>query len=91
MTTKEGQPYTLVQGQVGADIRRMTLVLSDGTKLQATVGGGSFIAWWPGRTAAESARLATGSGTTAQRLTFTPVPGPTPPATGATHSASSSS
>jgi hypothetical protein len=87
-STSGGQRYTIVQGQVGAGVTRVTLVLSNGNKVRATVGGGSFIAWWPGSAAANSARLATGSGASTQRLTFTPVPGPTAPGASLTHSRS---
>src|SRR5271165_705253 len=42
------QPYTFVQGQVAAGVTGVTLVLSDRSNVQATMAGGSFVAWWPG-------------------------------------------
>jgi hypothetical protein len=68
-----GQPFTLVQGQVEAGVTGATLVLSDGSDVQATVADGSLVAWWPGSAHATAARVTTGSATTRQQLTFTPL------------------
>jgi hypothetical protein len=89
-STSGGQPYTLVQGQVDQGVTRVTLALADGSKVQATVGDGSFIAWWPGSAAVTSAQLTSASGASTQQLTFTPVPEPTAPSGNASGSAPSS-
>ena len=34
-------------GQVGSSVRRVVLVLDDGTELQATTRNGWYVAWWP--------------------------------------------
>ncbi len=73
LTTSGGQPYTFVQGQVGADVTGVKLLLSDATDVQATVADGSFVAWWPGSANATSAQIASASGVTTQQLTFTPL------------------
>lgn len=73
LTTSGGQPYTLVQGQVAANATGVTLALSNGPNVQATVANGSFVAWWPGRATATSARVKSASGVTTQQLAFTPV------------------
>jgi hypothetical protein len=80
-TTADGQPYTLVQGSVAADVTKVTLVLSDASNVQATVANGSFVAWWPGNADAATAQLTSAAGTTTQQLTFTPISGsnPAPP------------
>jgi hypothetical protein len=91
LTTSGGQPYTFVQGQIGADVTGLKLLLSDATEVQATVADGSFVAWWPGSTDATSAQIASASGVTKQQLTFTPLPAPNGAPTNASGSTSSSS
>lgn len=39
---------TAVSGSIGAGVTGVTFVLSDGTKVRATVGHGWYLAWWPG-------------------------------------------
>jgi hypothetical protein len=73
LTTKGGQPYTIVQGEVQAGVTAATLVLSDGSDVKATVADGSLVAWWPGSAHTTAAHVTTGSATTTQQLTFTPV------------------
>lgn len=73
LTTSGRQPYTFVQGQVAAEVTGVTLSLSDGSNVQATVADGAFVAWWPGRADATSAQVASASGATTQPLRFTPV------------------
>jgi len=90
LTAGGGQPYTLVQGQTQAGVTSATLVLSDGSDVQATVADGSFVAWWPGNAHTTAAHVTSGSATTTQQLTFTPVPLPkAPSATTSTRSSSS--
>lgn len=73
LTAGGGEPYTLVEGQVASDVRGVTLVLSDATRVQATVAHGSFVAWWPGRADATSAHVKDASGSATQALTFAQV------------------
>jgi hypothetical protein len=68
MTTRDGQPYTMVQGRAGDNVKSATLVLSDGARVKATVANGWFAAWWPGARDAVRAELATPSGTRIQPL-----------------------
>jgi hypothetical protein len=76
LTTGGGQPYTAVQGEVGSAVNAVTVVLSDGSSVAATVAGGAFIAWWPSAADAVSAQVVTSSGTTTQTFTFTVLPTP---------------
>jgi hypothetical protein len=79
-----GQPYTIVQGKVADDATGVTLVLSDGSEVQATLGDGELVAWWPGDEHVTSAQVTTPSGVTTQQLTFAPLPAPgSPPPPGA--------
>jgi hypothetical protein len=39
---------TFVDGRVGSAVTGARLTLDDGTRVTVTVGGGHFIAWWPG-------------------------------------------
>ncbi|MGD1051509.1 MAG: hypothetical protein ABR947_10590 [Solirubrobacteraceae bacterium] len=80
LTTGGGQPYTSVQGQIGPTVTAVTIVLADGSGVQATVAGGAFIAWWPSAADAASAQVETSSGMTTQPFTFTALP--TPPSGG---------
>jgi hypothetical protein len=72
--TASGQPYTLVQGQVQSGVTGVTVVLSDGRDVRATVADGSLVAWWPGSAHATAAHVTSGSAVTTQQLTFTPLP-----------------
>jgi len=73
LTTNGGQPYTFLQGQIRTGVT-VALVLSNGSNVQASVGDGSFIAWWPGGADANSAHVASGPGmVTSQSLTFRSV------------------
>jgi hypothetical protein len=76
-TSVDGQPYTLLQGQIQPGIAAAMLVLSDGSRVQATIADGSLVAWWPRHADATSADLTSGTGATAQQLAFTPAPPPT--------------
>lgn len=84
-TTVDG-PYTLVDGRVASGVSGVTLVLSDGQDVVATVSDGWLIAWWPGDTTAASAQVTNSAGTTTEALQSVPKGGPgpaTPPAPGA--------
>jgi hypothetical protein len=76
LTARAGEPYTLLQGQVAGGVNAVSLVRSDGTRVQATVADGAFVAWWPGSADASSAEVASSSGATTQALTFVPLPKP---------------
>ena len=87
-TSVDGQPYTLLQGQVQPGVTVAVLLLSDGTQVQATVANGSIVAWWPSNANATSAQLTSDSGVTTQQLalmpishpyTFTPISGQSTP------------
>jgi hypothetical protein len=78
-TTVDSQPYTLLQGQTRPGITGVTLVLSDSSRVQATVADSAFVAWWPSHTDASSAQVTDGSGLTTQQLTLTPASPPNPP------------
>jgi hypothetical protein len=55
-------------GRVGAGVTAVTLVLTDGTSVQATVADGLYIAWWPGSTAVESVNYTNASGSYSQAV-----------------------
>jgi hypothetical protein len=45
----DGQAFRQLAGRVGPDVTGVTLVLADGSTVEATVANGWFAAWWPGR------------------------------------------
>jgi hypothetical protein len=64
-------------GRVGTNVTAVTLVLDDGSSIEATTANGWYAAWWPGGRAAQTADLTTTSGAATQQLaptTSTPVP-----------------
>lgn len=76
-TDRSGAAYSLAEGRAGVDVTGVTLTLDDGSNVQATVGNGWFVAWWPGSHDVKSARLTTPSGVTTQTfdMTHPPTPG----------------
>jgi hypothetical protein len=79
-TARAGDAYTFVEGRAGAGVTAATLVLSDGSHIQATVQNGWLVAWWPGSAQLTSARVTTASGTTTQTFdTRAPADCPAPP------------
>jgi hypothetical protein len=66
MTTREGQAFSFAEGHTGPDVTGATLVLDDGTKLEASVANGWFVAWWPGSHNVTSALVTTPSGTSTE-------------------------
>jgi hypothetical protein len=56
------QPYSFAEGRTGAGVQAVTLNLSDGTTVSATVGAGWYLAWWPSGAALKSATVTTASG-----------------------------
>lgn len=59
---RDGQPYSFSEGRIGAGVQAVTLNLSDGTTVDATVGHGWYLAWWPSGSALKSATVTTASG-----------------------------
>jgi len=74
-------PYTLAEGQIQSGVTGVTLDRSDGTDVQASTGGGWFVAWWPGSQDVTSAVITTPSGTSNQPVTVQPLPSPPAPGT----------
>jgi len=66
--TADGQGFGYLDGQVGPAVTAVTLVLDDGSSVQATTGNGWFGAWWPGNEGMQSAQITTATGTTTQPL-----------------------
>jgi hypothetical protein len=76
VTAKASPPSAALSfndGRVGAHVTAVTLVLADGSRVQATVANGWFAAWWPGDQAAQAAEVTTTAGTAIQQLV--PPPG----------------
>jgi hypothetical protein len=65
-TDRAGDSYSLAEGRTGAGVTGVTLTLDDGTNVQATVGNGWFVAWWPDSHVVKSAQLTTPTGVTTQ-------------------------
>lgn len=60
--------FVWIIGRTGANVTGVTLLLDDGSQVQATSENGLFAAWWPGTLTARSAELTTASETTTQPL-----------------------
>ena len=58
-----GNALTLADGRTGAGVTAVTIELSDGSTVQATVEGGWYLAWWPGGLTATNAQITTASAT----------------------------
>lgn len=67
-TSRDGRPYTVVEGHTAADVTGTTLLLSDGSRVKASTGNGWFAAWWPGATDATAATVTTPGGAVTQHL-----------------------
>jgi hypothetical protein len=65
-----GGSYSFADGRTGDGVSAVTLVLADGTDVQATVANGWFVAWWPGVQDVKSADITTPSGTSSQTFDF---------------------
>jgi hypothetical protein len=74
----EGQALTMVDGRIGDGVTGVTIARSDGSSVQATVGNGWYLAWWPGTERAVTAQVASASGTSTQSFPAGPQ-GSTPP------------
>jgi hypothetical protein len=65
-TARAGDAYSFVEGRAGAGVTAAALVLSDGSKVQATIQDGWLVAWWPGSAQLVSAQVTTATGTSTQ-------------------------
>lgn len=72
MRDSAGDALTVADGQVGSAVTGVTIQLSDGTAVQATVSNGWYLAWWPGNVTATQAQVTTASGT--NTLTYPAAP-----------------
>jgi hypothetical protein len=66
LTNRDGQAYSFADGHTGAGVNGVTLVLDGGTKVQATVANGWFVAWWPSAHEVKTADITTPSGVKVQ-------------------------
>jgi hypothetical protein len=74
-SARAGRDFGFAYGRTGTGVSAVTLVLDDGTKVQATVANGWFIAWWPGSHQLESAELTTPAGSSTQKFDLPSTPG----------------
>jgi hypothetical protein len=70
-TARAGHAYSFAEGHTGAGVTAVTLVLTDGTRVQTSAAHGWFVAWWPGSSQVASAAVTTGRGTVTQHLDTT--------------------
>lgn len=73
-SARAGRAFGFAYGRTGTGVSAVTLVLDDGTHVQATVSGGWFIAWWPGSHTLGSAELTTPAGNSTQTFDLPSVP-----------------
>ncbi len=69
--TKTSAPQAALSfnvGRVGRSVTAVTLVLEDGSRVEATTSNGWFAAWWPGSVEAQTAEITTTHGITTQQL-----------------------
>jgi hypothetical protein len=83
---RAGDAYSFADGRTGAGVSAVTLVFDDGATVQATVGNGWFLAWWPGGHGVKAAQVTTPAGVSTQTINLAPA-APCPP--GSTACASS--
>jgi hypothetical protein len=63
-----GSPYTYAFGTAGSGVKAITLVLTNGTRVDATVQHGLYGAWWPSKTDVASAQVSAAAGTFHQQF-----------------------
>lgn len=68
VATSDQGPYSVADGHAAADVSAVSLTLSDGISVAATVADGWFVAWWPSAQQAVSAQLTTPNGTVNQPI-----------------------
>jgi hypothetical protein len=73
MRDSAGNALTVVDGRTGAGVTAVTIELSDGSSVEATVAGGWYLAWWPGSVAATNAEVTSSSGTSTVAFPSTPA------------------
>jgi hypothetical protein len=73
MRDSAGNALTLIDGTAGAGVTAVTIELSDGSSVQATVTDGWYLAWWPGAVTATNAEVTTVSGTNTVTVPSTPA------------------
>jgi hypothetical protein len=89
VTPSAAADFTVLTGVEGAGVSSVSLVLVDGSTVEATSSNGHFAAWWPNSEAARSAEITTTSGTTTQvpislpQIQYGPAPLATTGASGA--------
>jgi hypothetical protein len=66
LTNRDGQAYAFADGHTGDGVSAVTLILDDGTKVQASVANGWFVAWWPGAHEVKAADVTTPDGVKTQ-------------------------
>jgi hypothetical protein len=59
---------TYADGDAGTQVTAVTLVLADGTHVEATLKNGLYAAWWPSKTDVNSAEVTTPQGTFRQEF-----------------------
>lgn len=74
-----GHALTMVEGRIGAGVTAVTVSRSDGSSVQATVGNGFYLAWWPGSVRAANAAVTTSTGTSTQAFPTAPDGSAAPP------------
>jgi hypothetical protein len=74
MTTRDGRRFSFAEGHAASDVTGTSLVLDDGTRVEASTANGWFVAWWPGGHDVRSADVTTPTATTTQ--TFHPEAAP---------------
>jgi hypothetical protein len=83
-TDRGGNPFSFAEGRTGDGVSAVTLILDDGTSIDATVANGWFVAWWPSLHQVSSAEITTPTGANTQ--TFPRLPNPPSGTSGASFS-----
>lgn len=65
-----GHGFTSIEGGVGAGVSAVTIILSDGRHVSATVSNGHFAAWWPGSQQPVSQEVETSTATSTHQLEY---------------------
>jgi hypothetical protein len=80
LTYRGGRIFSFADGNTGSSVSAVSLILDDGSRVQATVQNGWYVAWWPGARELKRAELTTADGTRTQDFPAVPAV-PTVPAT----------
>jgi hypothetical protein len=76
VTAAAGTHVGYVIGEAGSSVLSVSLNLSDGTSVVATVQNGAYAAWWPSSASVVSAGVTTAQGTTTQTFPVQSIPRP---------------